>query len=129
MSTMITHSPEETHQNRKYWLHRISHEWHVSYKLLAGGYLSVGWYALAGSGIEKTAGDCNMQRLEATMIEYGYQVARSRWSLHLVVTLISAIQTHVHFSKRNILWSGGRWKNLSKWDLLNPLGGADKILD
>lgn len=81
MSTMITHSPEETHQNRKYWLHRISHEWHVSYKLLAGGYLSVGWYALAGSGIEKTAGDCNMQRLEATMIEYGYQVARSRWSL------------------------------------------------
>lgn len=81
MKTMITHSPEETHQNCKYWLHRISHEWDVSYKLLAGGYLSIGWYALAGSGIEKAAGDCNMQRFEATMTEYGYQLTRSRWSL------------------------------------------------
>ena len=31
----------------KYWLHRISHEWDVSYVLLKNGYLSIGhsWYA------------------------------------------------------------------------------------
>ncbi len=27
----------------KYWLHRISHEWQVSYPLLEKGYLSIGW--------------------------------------------------------------------------------------
>lgn len=65
-----------------YWLHRISHEWDVSYKLLEGGYLSVGWQPLAGSGIEKTVtADSGVQQFESIMSEHGYQKTRARWSL------------------------------------------------
>lgn len=69
-------------ENRqKYWLHRVSHEWDVSYKLLEGGYLSIGWHALAGSGIEKSAADGDIQRFESLMTGHGYQISRSRRSL------------------------------------------------
>lgn len=81
MGTMTTHSSKETSQDCKYWLHRVSHEWDVSHKLLAEGYLSIGWGGLAGSGIEKTVTDCNKQRFEAIMSEHGCQAIRSRWTL------------------------------------------------
>ena len=81
MGTMTTHSSKETPQDCKYWLHRVSHEWDVSHKLLAEGYLSIGWCGLAGSGIEKTVTDCNKQRFEAAMSEHGYQATRSRLNL------------------------------------------------
>jgi len=81
MITVTTHSSEETHQDCKYWLHRISWEWDVSYKLLAGGYLSIGWHTLSDSGIDKTADDSNTQQFEAIMTKYGCQEARSRWCL------------------------------------------------
>lgn len=53
MSRAATLPLEETQHICRYWLHRISHEWDVSYKLLSAGYLSIGWSALAGSGIER----------------------------------------------------------------------------
>lgn len=81
MGTMTTHSSKETPQDCKYWLHRVSLEWDVSHKLLAEGYLSIGWCGLAGSGIEKTVTDCNKQRFEAAMSEHGYQKKRSRGCL------------------------------------------------
>ena len=42
----------------KYWLHRISHEWDVSCKLLSMGYLTIGRSAYSQSGIESKA-TCN----------------------------------------------------------------------
>lgn len=82
MSRTATLSFEGTPRICRYWLHRISHEWDVSYKLLSAGYLSVGWSALAGSGIERVARSAaNSQPLEALMREHGYQVSRSRWNL------------------------------------------------
>lgn len=81
MISELMNSPKVIQLNGKYWLHRISHEWDVSYKLLAGGYLSIGWCALAGSGIEKIAVDGDIKQFETTMIECGYQLTRSRWSL------------------------------------------------
>ena len=39
-------------ENNKYWLHRISHEWDVAYKLLSEGWLTIGWSSLYDSGIE-----------------------------------------------------------------------------
>lgn len=72
------------------------------------------------AGAIKTARAYEREVLVDILICISY-TGHSLITIHLVVTLISAIQTHVHFSKRNILWSGGRWKNLSKWDLLNPL--------
>lgn len=79
MENTIRPSVEDTAQ--KYWLHRVSHEWDVAYKLLAGGYLSIGWNVLAGSGIEKSAADGDIQRFESIMTERGYQLSRSRRSL------------------------------------------------
>lgn len=36
---------------KRYWLHRISHEWEVSYPLLEQGFLSTGWPGLMGTGL------------------------------------------------------------------------------
>lgn len=33
---------------KRYWLHRISHEWEISYPLLEEGLLSIGWPSLMG---------------------------------------------------------------------------------
>ena len=42
----------KTQSERKYWLHRISHEWEISYVLLdEKGYLSLGWSKFSKSGI------------------------------------------------------------------------------
>lgn len=72
MSRAATLPLEETQHICRYWLHRISHEWDVSYKLLSAGYLSIGWSALAGSGIERVVRSAtNSQPFEALMREYG----------------------------------------------------------
>ncbi len=63
----------------KYWIHRISHEWDVSYKLLENGYLSIGWSNLADSGIEKIDID-NTKQFEDIFISK-YSKKKSRWSL------------------------------------------------
>ena len=34
-----------------YWLHRISHEWEISYPLLDMGFLSIGWNCYSNSNI------------------------------------------------------------------------------
>ena len=66
----------------KYWLHRISHEWDVSYKLLSMGYLTIGWSVFSHSGIErKVTSDKDTDVFEAIMKEYGEQSNRSRWNL------------------------------------------------
>lgn len=66
----------------KYWLHRISHEWDVSYKLLSMGYLTIGWSAYSKSGIEtKVTCGKDIDIFEATMRELGEQGNRSRWNL------------------------------------------------
>lgn len=36
---------------KKYWLHRISHEWTISYPLLEQGYLSIGWNYLSKTNV------------------------------------------------------------------------------
>jgi len=82
MGNAISLPIEGTQHIYKYWLHRISHEWDASYKLLANGYLSVGWSALADSGIEDAVRfTSDTQPFETIMQKYGYQASRSRWNL------------------------------------------------
>ena len=74
-------NPDEEH-TCKYWLHRISHEWDVSYKLLSAGYLSTGWSVLADSDMEAVVSTAtDSQAFETLVREYGYQANRSRWNL------------------------------------------------
>lgn len=72
---------KKTYQNEKYWIHRISHEWDVSYKLLSEGYLSIGWSMLADSKVEKAVENHEKQRFETVMSKCGCQMTRSRWGL------------------------------------------------
>lgn len=66
----------------KFWLHRISHEWDVSYKLLEAGYLTIGWSVLTGTDIIRSMSDrVDTELFEAIMKENGLQSERSRWSL------------------------------------------------
>lgn len=73
---------KETGHTVNYWIHRISHEWDVSYKLLKEGYLSIGWGAMAGSGVEQRVfpGGDSAPFEEALQAE-GYSLGRSRWCL------------------------------------------------
>ena len=41
--------------SKKYWLHRISHNWEVSYVLFEKGYLSLGWSVFAKTNILEAA--------------------------------------------------------------------------
>ena len=81
MSSTGSTAASKTDRPCKYWLHRISHEWDVSYQLLSAGYLSIGWAGLAGSGIHDASSHPSIQALEAKMLQCGYQLSRSRWSL------------------------------------------------
>lgn len=62
----------------KYWLHRISHEWDLSYTLLDNGYLAIGWSGLVHSGIEQTT---DVNYFETILQKCGYPRSRNRWSL------------------------------------------------
>ena len=67
----------------KYWLHRISYEWDVSYALLAKGYLTLGWSDYCTSGIEsKVHGERDIEVFESIMKELG-ETSRSRWNLQV----------------------------------------------
>lgn len=66
---------------KKYWLHRISHEADVSYKLLEYGYLTIGWSDIANSGVEnKILNNDETGFNEEVKKGYG-ELRRSRWSL------------------------------------------------
>ena len=66
----------------KYWLHRISHEWDVSYKLLSEGYLTIGWSNLTLTDIIASMGNTvDTPLFEKVMEEQGYHSSRSRWNL------------------------------------------------
>lgn len=65
---------------RRYWLHRISHEWEVSYSLLEKGYLSIGWRRFLHSDILAwiaADGEHGFNTFMARQQETG----RSRWNL------------------------------------------------
>ncbi len=67
----------------KYWLHRISNEWDVSYKLMDDGYLTIGWSCLMQSNIIDCMGDTvDTRAFEKVMEEEGLKTFRSRWNLY-----------------------------------------------
>lgn len=61
---------------RRYWLHRISHEWKASYPLLEQGYLSIGWSDLMSKNLPSD--DENEFRRITEAHNFG---SVSRWSL------------------------------------------------
>lgn len=65
-------------QEPKYWLHRISWEWQVSYPLLKAGYLSIGWCDFGHEDIlEKLQKD-----IQGTFIDiWGESAGRNRYYL------------------------------------------------
>lgn len=82
MTNMVTVGLAEKQHGEKYWLHRISHEWDVSYKLLSMGYLTIGWAAYSQSGIEsKVTCSKDAAVFESMMETFGEQGTRSRWNL------------------------------------------------
>ena len=65
---------------KKYWLHRISHNWAVSYELFDKGYLSLGWKVYSKTGILDAA------RRRETEFEKVYESLnskkyKSRWNM------------------------------------------------
>lgn len=65
---------------KKYWLHRISHEWEVSYPLFEKGYLSVGWRCFQKTDIidrVRDGGDGAFNRF----MDDKNEKSRSRWNL------------------------------------------------
>ena len=68
---------------KKYLLHRISHEWAVSYYLYEKGYLSLGWSAFTETDILNDARkDDNYQAFENTYHHYRpNEKKRSRWDM------------------------------------------------
>lgn len=65
---------------KRYWMHRISHEWEVSYTLFNMGYLSIGWRCFAGSDLLQQIQDNGEQGFHAFMADRG-ETRRSRWGL------------------------------------------------
>ncbi|ORU00173.1 hypothetical protein D081_1267 [Anaerovibrio sp. JC8] len=63
--------------NKRYYLHRISHEDYVSYSLLESGYLTLGWGYFAGTDILDAVIEGNMAKFE----EITTGCSRSRWSI------------------------------------------------
>ena len=66
--------------SKKYWLHRISHNWEVSYVLFEKGYLSLGWSVFANTNILESA------RKSTSDFEMVYSSKkdkkhRSRWNI------------------------------------------------
>ena len=63
-----------------YWIHRISHEWEVSYSLLEHGYLSLGWSKFMHDGFTSRVYQHGEQGFNGFMEEKGER-SRSRWNL------------------------------------------------
>lgn len=65
---------------KRYWLHRISHEWELSYSLLDIGYLSIGWRYLLDSDLLERIRTGGESGFNAFMAEWQV-TGRSRWNL------------------------------------------------
>ncbi|MCM1220432.1 MAG: restriction endonuclease [Lachnospiraceae bacterium] len=62
----------------KYWMHRIKHEWEVSYALLKKGYLSLGWSKVSGQDIIDSIENDSFNRFCETA---DIAQHRSRWNI------------------------------------------------
>lgn len=77
-----TNNHKGIQENERYWLHRISHEGDVSYKLLSKGYLSIGWSMLSNSGIETKITSLNdTEGFNRIISDNQLEMYRSRWNL------------------------------------------------
>ncbi len=65
---------------KNYFLHRISHEWEVSYPLLDAGYLSIGWSDYHNEDIMRISRDDNLEAFKHFM-EMRKNTSRARWGL------------------------------------------------
>ena len=66
--------------DKHYWLHRISHEWEVSYPLFDKGYLSIGWRRFMDSDFTSCIQKDSYNWFEKFMSEHD-EHSRSRWNL------------------------------------------------
>ena len=66
--------------SKKYWLHRISHNWAVSYVLFEKGYLSLGWSAFSKTNILDAARKSDNE-FEKVYNETRTDKNRSRWNM------------------------------------------------
>jgi len=64
----------------KYWLHRISYEWEVSYSLFDQGYLSIGWSTFMNTDVLQCIRKDGEQGFNRFMEQHG-ESSRSRWNL------------------------------------------------
>lgn len=67
--------------NKKYFLHRISHEGNVSYSLLKEGYITIGWEKFADSKILEAARKKDYADFNDIAEKYGECKNRSRWGI------------------------------------------------
>lgn len=65
----------------KYWLHRISASYDVSYSLLMKGYITLGWSLFADTDILKAARETTTKRFEIICEDKGCSKTRARWSM------------------------------------------------
>ena len=73
---------EEKGLEKKYWLHRISNEWEVSYTLLDKGYISYGWRRFAhNKEILEAARRDDEKEFEKIYSSIENKKYRSRWNL------------------------------------------------
>jgi hypothetical protein len=68
-------------KEKKYYLHRISHESNASYALLELGYLSLGWWSCADKDIMGAARDDGYDSFNKITEEKGISKNRSRWCM------------------------------------------------
>ena len=66
--------------SKKYWLHRVSHEWRISYALLKKGYLTIGWSKFMQEGLLEAVQKGGIRAFEAFMTSHE-ETNRSRWNL------------------------------------------------
>ena len=66
---------------KRYFLHRISHEGNVSYSLIDEGYLTLGWSLFADSDILDAAREEGYGRFNPIAESFGVGQNRSRWSM------------------------------------------------
>ena len=70
----------------KYWLHRISHEWDISKRLLDMGYLTIGWAKYSNTLVSYEFGFADTSGFERAMIDLGER-SRGRWGLHRFLSM------------------------------------------
>ena len=56
--------------SKKYWLHRVSHEWRISYALLKKGYLTIGWSKFMQEGLLEAVQKGGIRAFEAFMTSH-----------------------------------------------------------